>query len=76
MVAHCIGVLLMIKLLKLDYPDFTQPWCSDNEGKLGMFANIELYFNLLKLFGLSRGYYPELSNMVLIVYLDNLKSRK
>ena len=76
MVTYGIGFLPLIKRLKVAYPDVTHPWYSDNAVALSTYENIELYFNLLKLFGLSRGYYPEFSKMVLIVYLDNLKSRK
>ena len=76
MSSYGIGVLPLIKNLKAAHPGVTQPWYNRNAGAILTFGNIELYFNLLKLFGLSRGYYPEFSKMVLIVYLDNLKSRK
>ena len=58
MVAYVIGVLPLIKRLKLAYPDVTQPWYANDAGELGTFDNMELYFNLLKRFVLGRGYYP------------------
>ena len=51
MVAYGIGILLLIKILKVKCLDVTYPWYADDSGALGMFANIELYFNSLKLFG-------------------------
>ena len=41
-----------------------------------MFANVELYFSLLKQFSPGRGYYPKPSKVVLIMYPDNIKYRK
>ena len=48
MVAYVIGVLPLIKQLKVEYPDITYPWYADNALALGTFGNIELYFNFLK----------------------------
>ena len=48
MAAYSIGDLLLIKLLKLVYPDITQPLYADNDGALGTFDNLERYFNSLK----------------------------
>ena len=76
MVTYSIGVLQLIKLLKQEYPDVTQPWYSDDDGALGMFNNIGLYFNQLKQFGLGRGYYPKPLKIVLLVYPDNTASNK
>ena len=45
-VAYDIVVLLLIKQLKAEYPDITQPWYTYNTGALGMFDNIGLYFIL------------------------------
>ena len=41
-----------------------------------MFANFELYFNFLKLFGPGRGYDPEPYRSVLIVHPDNIEAGK
>ena len=59
MVAYGIGVLPLIKLLKSAYYDVTQPWYAKNAGELGMYKNIELYFNSLKTFGPTYQYYSE-----------------
>ena len=48
MVAYGIGIILMIKLLKAEFPGVTHPWYADGAGALGTFANVELYFNLPK----------------------------
>ena len=47
-VTYGIHTLPMIKQLKAIYPDSTQPWYADNAGGLGMYDNIELYFNFIK----------------------------
>ena len=43
MFAYGIGLLPLIKRLKSEYPDVTQPWYDDNNGELGTFTNIKLY---------------------------------
>ena len=48
MVAYDIGILLLTKLLKSEYPDITQPLYADNAGVIGTYENIKLYFNLKK----------------------------
>ena len=60
----------------MDYPDVTHNWYAFASGALGTFANIELYFNSLKLFGTGRGYYPEPSKSVLILHPDHLEAGK
>ena len=76
MVTYGIGVLLMIKQLKVAYPDVNQPWYAEDAGALGTFDNIGLYFKTLKLFGPGCGYYPEPSKSVLIVHSDNITAWK
>ena len=46
MVAYRIGVLPLIKRLKVGYPNTTQPLYEYNAGELDTFDNIFLYFNL------------------------------
>ena len=46
-VAYSIGVLPLIKILKVEYPDVTHIWYADDDGALGTFNSIGLYFNLL-----------------------------
>ena len=76
MVAYGIGIILMIKLLKAEFPGVTHPWYADGAGALGTFANVELYFNSLRIFVPGRVYYPETSKLVLVVHQDSLKSGK
>ena len=56
--------------------DITQPLYSGNTGVLGMFINIELYFNSLTHYGPDHGYYPKTSKSVLIVHLDTIEAEK
>ena len=64
----------MIKRLKVAYPEVTQPWYADYDGALGMFNNIQLYFNSLKQFGLGCGYYPKPLENVIFVRPGNLSA--
>ena len=50
MVAYCFGIISLTKLLKAEFTEITHPWYADNYGALGMFSNVDLYFNSLKLF--------------------------
>ena len=45
MVAYGKVVIMLIKQLKLEFTDATQPWCSDDVSALDTLARIELYFN-------------------------------
>ena len=76
MVDYGIVILLLIKNLKAEYLDITQPWCADNSGALGTFANVESYFNSLELFDPGRGYYPKPSKSVFIVHPENIEAVK
>ena len=76
MAADVIGVIPLIKWLKEAYPDVNQPWYVDDDGEIGMFNKIGLYFNLLKQFGLGRGYYPKPPKRIPIVHPDNIAVRK
>ena len=48
MVTHVIGVVLLTKQPKAIFTDVNQPWYAKNTGALGAFANVKLYFDLLK----------------------------
>ena len=76
MFTYGIGFILTIKRLKAEYHDVTQPWYAYDYVALGMFDNIGLYSNSLKLFSPVRGYYPEPSKIVLIMHPDNLTAGK
>ena len=56
-VAYGIGVFLLIIHLKMAYPDVTQHWYAYDASALGIFDNIELYFNLLNVFVPGRRYF-------------------
>ena len=43
MVTYGIGVLSLIKILKLMYPDATQPWYTDGDGSLSTLYNLERF---------------------------------
>ena len=58
MISYGIGILPLIKNLKQETPDVTQPWYTDNSGALGTFARLETYFDLLTRQGPGRGYHP------------------
>ena len=72
MVADGMGFLPIIKWLKGTYPGVTQPWYADYVGSLGTYYNIELYFNLLKQFGLVRGYYPKPAKSIIFMHQNNI----
>ena len=74
--AYGIGILPLIKRLKAEFPDITQPQYADDSGSLGTFANIGLYFNQLKRIGPGCDYYPKPSKIIMIVHPDNLEARK
>ena len=76
MIAYGIGILPLIKNLKQDIPDVTQPWYADGNRALGTFERLETYFYLLTRQGSVRGYYPEPSKRVIIVRPDNLEAGK
>ena len=76
MVAYGIGILPLIKTLKVGFSDIPYPWYADNLGALGKFSNVELYFNSLKRFIPGLGYYPKHSKSVLIIHPGNLESGK
>ena len=67
MITYRISILPLIKNIKREIPDVTQPWYNDDAGALGTFAILETYFYLLTRQGMGGGYYPEPSKSVLIV---------
>ena len=71
MFTYGIGILPWITCLRPESPDITQPWYPDYAGALGTFENVELYFNSLKRFIQSRGYFPEPFKRIMIVHPDN-----
>ena len=73
MFAYRIGILPLIKLLKLTYSDVIQAWFADNTGALGTFNHLERYSKAIKNNGLERGYYPDPTKMILVVHIQKLK---
>ena len=73
MVAYRIGIIPLIKCLKLTYPDVTEPCYNDAYGALGTLDNLERYFKSLKHDDPSRGYYTEPTKSILVVYPQNHK---
>ena len=76
MIGYGIGILPLIKNLKREITDVTQPWYADDAGALGTFSRLETYFDLLTHQGPGRRYYPELSKSVMIVRLENIDAGK
>ena len=76
MIAYGIRILPLIKNLKQDIPDITQPWCYDDDGALCTFVRLETYFDFLKLQGPGQGYHTNPTKSILIVQLKNLQVGK
>ena len=75
-IAYGIIILPLIKNLKQEIPDATQPWYADDAVALDMFAKIETNFDLMTRQGLVWGYHPKLIKSVLIVRPENLQTVK
>ena len=76
MITYGIGILPLIKNLKLEITDITQPCYTYNSKALCMFEIIESCCNSLPLQGPGRGYHPTPSKSILIVHLENIKAGK
>ena len=76
MIAYGIGIIPLIKNLKQEIPDVTQPCYADDAGTLGTFTRLETYFDSMTRQGLGWGYHPEFTKIVLIVRLENLEAGK
>ena len=76
MISYDIGILQLIKKIRRDLPDAPHTRYTDCAIALVTLTRIETYFNLLTCQGPGRGYYPGPSKSVLIMYLENLESRK
>ena len=76
MIAYDIGILPLIKKLKRELPDVTQPGYADGAGELGMFTRIETCFNLLTRQGPRCGYHRKPSKRVLIVHPNHPEAGK
>ena len=74
MIAYGTGILPLIKIIKLEIPDVTQPWYADDARDLSTFARLETYFDLLTLQVPGWRYQPDPTKSVLIVHPENIKS--
>ena len=75
-ISYGIRILPLIKNLKWEIPDITQPWYADGAVALGTFAILDNYFDFMTRQGPVRGYHPKLTKSVLIVCPENLKAGK
>jgi hypothetical protein len=76
MVAYGLMLLPLIKLLKKEHPDVSQPWYADDAGAGGSFTAIRKQFESLQKLGPARGYFPEPSKSILVVRETNLAAAK
>ena len=76
MITYRIGIIPLIKNIKREIPDITQPWYADYARDLGTFTRLETYFDSITCQGPGRVYYPKPSNSVLIVQPENFESGK
>ena len=74
MIAYGIGIPQLIKNLKQEIPDFTQPWYAENAGALGTFTRLETYFDSLTREGAGRSYHPKPTKSILIVQPNNIEA--
>ena len=72
MVAYGMEIITLIKHLKSTYPDIMQPWYADNARALGMFDHLDNYFKALNRNGPERGYSPDPTKSMLVLYPQNL----
>ena len=75
-IVYEIGILPLIKNIKREIPDVTQPWYADNAGALGTFARLETYFDSLTRQGPGRGYHSKPTKSILIVWPENIEAGK
>jgi hypothetical protein len=66
-----VGLLPLIRGLKLEFPMVTQPWYADGTGTDATFKRIRAMFLILLQLGLDYGYYPEPTKSILVVSTAN-----
>ena len=71
-IAYGIGVLTLMRDLRRDLPQVTQPWYADDAGAGGNFEAMMAHFRELQLKGLARGYFPEPTKSILVVAEQNV----
>ena len=76
MIAYGIKVLPLIRVLRTDHPQVSQPWYADDAGAGGKFGAVMAHFRDLQLKGPARGYFPEPTKSILVVSEQNLPRAK
>ena len=76
MIVYGIGILPLIKNLKWEIPDVTQPWYADDAGALGTFSRLESHFYSLTHQGPKQGYHLKPTKGILIVRPEKLEAGK
>ena len=76
MIAYGIWVLPLIRVLRTDHPQVSQPWYADNAGAGGKFGAAMAHFRDIQLKGPARGYFPEPTQSILVVSEKNVPQAK
>jgi hypothetical protein len=76
MFIYGMGLLPLIRRLKGEVDDVSQPWYADDAGAGGKFDQIKVYFGKLEEYGSKYGYFPEASKSILIVREHNAERAK
>eukprot|EP00978_Attheya_sp_CCMP212_P035431 scaffold154276_cov33-Attheya_sp.AAC.2 len=71
-----MGLLPLIRRLKREVDDVSQPWYADDAGAGGKFDRIKVYFEKLEEYGPKYGYFPEASKSISIVREHNVERAK
>ena len=72
MITYGIGVLPLIRVLRTDHPQVSQPWYADDAGAGGKFGVVMPHFRDLQLKGPAQGYFSEPTKSILVVSVQNL----
>jgi hypothetical protein len=67
MFGYGIGILPLIRRLKIEFPVVKQPWYVDDAGAGGSFTDLRQFFLWLQEIGPVYGFFPEPSKSILIV---------
>ena len=76
MILYAIGLLPIIKQLKLDLPNLFQPWYADDGAAGGCWDDILRWYDALGRIGPPRGYFPEPSKSIIIVHPSKIHQAK
>jgi hypothetical protein len=71
MFGYGIGILPLIRRLKIEIPAVKQPWYTDDAGAGGSFTDLRQFFLWLQEIGPAYGYFPEPLKSILIVRTHN-----